>query len=82
MSGLSYTPTQHDEWLAWRSFCCHFEELTGMDINHDRFTPMVEAIKRWGEELVLLRREHPISPEALFQQREAAPFHKDTEGTK
>lgn len=79
MSGISYSHRQHDEWLAWRSFCHHFTELTGVDINHDRSQPMVDAAKRWAEELVLLRKEHPISPEALLQMREAAPFHPNTE---
>jgi len=32
------------------------------------------TLKRWGEELVVLRREHPTSIDVLNQIREDAPI--------
>jgi len=72
---IGQSPSQHLEWMSWRSFCKHFDEVTGMDINHDRCNPMVDAIKRWGEELVELRKEHPIALDVLNRMREDAPIN-------
>ena len=65
--------------MSWRSFCKHFQDATGVDINHDRCKPMVDAIKRWGEELVELRKEHPIALHVLNEMRDDSPFHPNTE---
>ena len=71
------------EWRAWRSFCHYFEEVTGIHPNDEKARPVIEAVKRWGEELAELRRvdtnpRHAAA--ALKDARENCPLHEKTEG--
>jgi hypothetical protein len=60
------------EWEAWRAFCVEFEKLTRRDINGDDCTPMVKAVRLWGEELHALRLTAPEHDErALAEARKA-----------
>jgi hypothetical protein len=52
----------HAEWEAWQEVVKEFAAL-GMNINHQRFTPLVKAICVWGEKLHALRATQ--TPEAV-----------------
>ena len=43
----------HREWIAWRFMCDELKKL-GVDINGQ--DELCEAIKKWGEELAVLRK--------------------------
>ena len=77
MKEAALSPAQNMEWMAWRLFCKRFFETTGIDIDHERCNGMVDAIKLWGEELVELRREHPLPLETLNRMRRESPLHSD-----
>ena len=49
-----YTDKMRAEWEAWKAFCKEFRKIHG-DINDPKNSPMVQAIRLWGEELVSLR---------------------------
>lgn len=56
----SHTGSAWDrEWVAWRQVCKHLEKL-GIDVNAATSTPLVMAVRLWGEQLVELRtvQEH------------------------
>jgi hypothetical protein len=72
---------QHLEWMAWRSFCANFDEATGADINEPEFHAMVDAVRRWGEELTLLRNDYPLPVAQLAEVRRIAPIHRSLEDT-
>lgn len=59
------------EWKAWRTWCDEFRRTTGADINETRFGLMVNAIKRWGEELVALREADPKHTAAALAEARA-----------
>jgi len=42
---------------------------------------MVDAAKRWGEELVLLRNEYPLPLDHLAEIRRIAPIHRGIESS-
>jgi hypothetical protein len=70
---------QQTEWVAWRSFCSHFEDATGRDINDPEMQKVVHALHRWGEELVLLRDSYPLPENHLAEIRRLAPIHRRIE---
>ncbi len=76
VTGMPEPTKQMDlEWQAWVSWCKRFEEVTGDTVNGPRFQPLIDGIKRWGEELVSLRIEQGgVNEKALAEAREAAPI--------
>ena len=63
------------EWRSWRSSCKHFEDITEKSFNDVECEPLVAAIKRWGEELVVLRQSYPLPSDTLIEMRTEAPIH-------
>jgi len=62
------------EWDAWKSMCTRMKEID-IDINDANLVHVHHAIKRWGEELVLLRGEQePLREEELEHIRKMAPI--------
>jgi len=49
----------NDEWQAWQGVVGQFKRLE-IDINQERYNPLVRAIELWGEELARLRRKQPL----------------------
>ncbi len=69
------TEQMYLEWKAWVSWCKRFEEVIGDTVNDSKFQPIIDGIKRWGEELVVLRIEQGgVNEKALSEAREAAPI--------
>ncbi len=64
------------EWQSWQSWCKRFEEVVGESVNDLKYGPMIAAVKRWGEELVLLRQEQDsvLAPEVMEEMRKTAPI--------
>jgi hypothetical protein len=69
------------EWESWRSWCNHFNRILDTDINDSKYKEMVDAIRRWGEELVELRKDHPLPEDQLEYMRKCAPICMGPDGT-
>jgi hypothetical protein len=48
--------TAYTEWRAWQLVVEQFRKL-GLDINEDKFNPLIRCIEAWGELLVELRMD-------------------------
>ena len=58
MSDLTQLPFMKEEHEAWLKIVHHVEKITGSDFNDERFNPLAEAIRSWGDKLVVLRWEN------------------------
>jgi hypothetical protein len=65
------TDALETEWLAWHAVCARLKAL-GVDINAQ--DALARALKRWGEELAILRAAHPLIEEELARVRERSPL--------
>jgi hypothetical protein len=67
---LDDLPQMDREWRTWRGLCGELEKL-GIDVNSS--DPLVNAIKRWGEELVALRsRQDAETVSRVLEEARAA----------
>lgn len=65
------------EWRAWRSVCSELESQ-GIQVNAKTTTPLMNALRRWGEEVAALRRTQRLETVArvLHESRAAYPTLK------
>jgi hypothetical protein len=69
---LDDLPQMHREWRAWRAVCNELKNF-GIDVNAKRCDPLVNAVKRWGEELVALRsKQDPATVARVLEETRAA----------
>ncbi|MCP4204233.1 MAG: hypothetical protein GY769_20140 [bacterium] len=76
---LSKFEAQHDEHEAWLQLCKHLETTHDIEVNAETTTPLIMAIRLWGEELHRLRLTCPeYDDDGLTDaRRNYAPYKKE-----